>query len=124
MDLPVESGFDLTFAKGIALKAAQAWGVEVGAPFPLSLTSYVAPAGPDAVVKVAWEGDDESRHEGDALELWDGDGAVRLLRQSGRALLEERAVPGDDISALDDDEATVIALEVATRIWRPATPPF
>ncbi len=49
-------------------------------------------------LKVAWEGDDESLHEGDALELWDGDGAVRLLRRSGRALLEERAVPGNDLS--------------------------
>ena len=34
------------------------------------------------MLKVAWEGDDESLHEADALELWDGDGAVRLLRRS------------------------------------------
>jgi streptomycin 6-kinase len=40
------------------------------------------------------------------------------------ALLEERAVPGDDISGLDDEQATAVALEVATRIWRPATRPF
>jgi streptomycin 6-kinase len=83
----------------------------------------VAPAGP-AVLKVAWEGDDESLHEGDALEVWNGDGAVRLLRRSGRALLEERAVPGDDLSALRDDEATAIAVGVASRLWRRAGSPF
>jgi hypothetical protein len=58
----------------------------------------------DAVVKVAWESDEESLHEADALELWDGHASVRLLRRSDRALLEERAVPDDDISGL---EATV-----------------
>jgi len=100
------------------------WGVEVGIPFALSNVSYVAPAGRDAVIKVAWEGDTESLHEGDALELWDGDGAVRLLRRSGGAMLEERAVPGDDISGLEEETATAIALDVARRLWQPATQPF
>ena len=124
MDRPLESGFDLSVAEATAFEAARVWGVELGTPFALSNVSYVAPAGRDAVVKVAWEGDEESRHEGDALELWDGEGSVRLLRRSGRALLEERAVPGDDISGLDDVQATAVALEVAIRIWRPATRPF
>jgi streptomycin 6-kinase len=70
------------------------------------------------------EGDEESLHEGEALELWDGDASVRLLRRSGRALLAGRAIPGDDISRLDDEQATAVALEVAARIWRPATRPF
>jgi streptomycin 6-kinase len=124
MDRPPVSGFDLSAARVRALEAAQTWGVELGTPFALSNVSYVAPSGRDAVVKVPWEGDDESLHEADALELWEGDGAVRLLGRSGRALLEERAVPGDDISGLDEEQATAIAVEVATRIWRPATPPF
>ena len=124
MERPVGSGFDLDVARTRALDAARGWGVELGRPFALSNVSYVAPAGPEAVVKVAWEGDQESLHEGDALELWDGDGAVRLLGRSGRALLMERAVPGDDISGLDEDEATAVALEVAARLWRPATRPF
>jgi streptomycin 6-kinase len=124
MDPQVESGLDLSVAKVTALEAARGWGVELGTPFRLSYVSYVAPAGGDAVVKVAWEGDQESLHEGEALELWDGDGSVRLLRRSGRALLEERAVPGDDLSGLDEEEATAVALEVAARIWLPATRPF
>jgi streptomycin 6-kinase len=76
------------------------------------------------VLKVAWQGDDESLHEGDALELWDGDGAVRLLRRSGSALLEERAMPGDDLSALPEDEATAIAVDLSSRLWRRARSPF
>jgi streptomycin 6-kinase len=124
MDPPLESGFDLSVAKASAVEAARRWGIELGPPFELSNVSYVAPAGRDAVIKVAWEGDQESLHEGDALWLWDGDGAVRLLRRSGRVLLEERADPGSDISGLDDEEATAVALEVASHLWRPATQPF
>src|SRR6195256_6668340 len=120
---PGEQRLDLSAAKATAAKVAREWGLELGEPFALSYVSYVAPAG-DAVIKVAWDGDTESMHEGDALELWDGDGSVRLLRRSGRALLEERAIPGDDISGLADDRATAVALEVAARIWRPATQPF
>jgi streptomycin 6-kinase len=105
------------------VEVAREWDLELEEPFALSNVSYVAPAG-DAVLKVAWEGDDESMHEGDALELWNGDGAVRLLRRSGRALLEERAVPGDDLSKLPDDEATAIGIDVALRLWRHAGSPF
>ena len=76
------------------------------------------------MIKVAWDGDTESLHEGDALELWDGDGAVRLLRRSGRALLEERAVPGNDLSALSEDQATAIAVDLASRLWRRVGSPF
>src|SRR3954467_13554867 len=91
-----------------AREAAAGWHLGLGPPFALSRYSFVAPAGPDAVIKVTWEGDDESLHEADALELWAGDGAVRLLRRDAarRALLAERAVPGTDISELPDDEAT------------------
>ena len=58
--------------------------------------------------------DDESDEEADALALWDGDGAVRLLRRDRerRALLIERARPGTDISGLPEDEATAIAVAV------------
>src|SRR6266511_3698024 len=111
MEGPAEQRFDLSPAKAAAFEAAQQWGLELEKPFAFSNVSYVAPAG-RTVVKVAWEGDDESQHEGDALELWGGDGAVRLLRRSGRALLEERAVPGNDLSGLADDQATAIAVGV------------
>ncbi len=118
-----EQRFDSSPEKAAASAAAREWGLDLGEPFAFSNVSYVVPAG-RAVLKVAWGGDEEWLHEGDALGVWNGDGAVRLLRRSGRAILEERALPGDDLSALPDDEATAIAVDVATRLWRPAEPPF
>jgi streptomycin 6-kinase len=109
-----------------AADVAADWGLELGPPFALSRYSFVAPAGADAVLKVTWDGDDESEHEADALELWAGDGAVRLLRRdvARRALLAERADPGTDISDLPDEEATAVAVELGRRLWRPAGAPF
>jgi streptomycin 6-kinase len=89
----------------------------------MAAVSYVAPAGA-AVVKVSWEGDDESLHEPDALELWNGDGAVRLKDRFGNALLLERAVPGTDAAELSDADATAVAVNLACRLWRPACEPF
>ena len=105
---------------------AAEWGLELGTPFRLARYSFVAPAGSDAVLKITPAEDDESDHEADALELWAGEGAVRLLRRdvARRALLAERAKPGTDISALPDDEATAIAVGLGRRLWRPAGAPF
>jgi streptomycin 6-kinase len=117
---------DMTDSKRIAHEVAADWGLELGEPFELSRFSYVAPTGDNSVLKVAWAGDDESLDEADALELWAGDGAVRLHRadRARRALLEERAVPGGDISDLPEEEATAVAVDIATRLWRRAGPPF
>jgi streptomycin 6-kinase len=114
---------DLTQARETAEHAAEHWGLTLGAPFPMAAVSYVAPAG-GAVVKVSWEGDDESLHESDALELWNGDGAVRLKDRSGRALLLERAVPGTDAAGLSEADATAVVVNLADRLWRPACEPF
>lgn len=117
---------DLGPLEGIAHEVALEWGVELGRPFALSRYSYVAPAGDNAVLKVTPPDDDESDEEADALALWDGDGAVRLLRRdrARRVLLLERARPGTDISELADDEATAVAIHVGLRLWRPARQPF
>jgi streptomycin 6-kinase len=106
--------------------AAAEWGVELGERFALARYSFVAAAGTDAVLKVTPAEDDESDEEADALALWDGDGAVRLLRhdRARRALLIERAVPGYDASTLPDQEATAVAVEIGLKLWRPAGEQF
>ena len=98
----------------IAAEVAAEWGLELGPPFALARYSYVAPVGEDAVLKVTPAEDDEADEEPDALALWDGDGAVRLLRRDRerRAVLIERARPGNDISEIPEDEATAIAVAV------------
>jgi len=117
---------DLVPLARIAQEVAAEWGLELGEPFALSNYSYVAPAGDDAVLKVTPADDDEAEEEADALALWGGKGAVRLLRHdpARRALLLERARPGSDISGLPDDEATTIAIDVGVRLWKPAGEPF
>jgi streptomycin 6-kinase len=117
---------DLAPLAAIAREIAGEWGVGLGEAFRLARYSYVATAGDDAVLKVTPPEDDESDEEADALELWAGEGAVRLLRHdpARRALLLERALPGDDIAGLPEDEATAIAVEVGLRLWRPAADPF
>jgi streptomycin 6-kinase len=119
-------GVDLAGAKATAEEVATEWGLELGEPFVLSRYSYVAPVGDGAVLKVASAEADEGLHEPEALERWGGDGAVRLLRRdpNSRALLEERALPGDDLSELPDEEATAIAVDIAVRLWQPAGAPF
>lgn len=109
----------------VANRVATDWRLQLGPPFP-SQYSYVAPVRDNAVLKVQFGGDDESLHEAEALALWNGDGAVRLLRHDShrRALLLERAVPGHDISGLSDEVATSIAVSVCRRLWRPASEPF
>jgi streptomycin 6-kinase len=115
---------DLAAEQLLAEMLAKEWKLSLEAPFEMSNVSYVAPTTDGAVLKVAWLGDDESLHEAEALELWAGNGAVRLLRRMGRVLLEERAIPGDDLSLLPEDQALDIAIRVALKLWLPATAPF
>ena len=117
---------DLGSVERIARAVAADWGLELGPPFPLARYSFVAPAGDGAVLKVSPPEDDEADEEGDALDVWDGDSAPRLLRRDRprRALLVERVRSGTDISELPEERATAIAVEVARRLWRPAGEPF
>ena len=102
------------------------WGVEIGEPFLLARYSYVAPAGEGAVLKVTPPEDDESDEEADALELWDGLGAVRLLRRDPvrRALLIERVLPGEDLAELGEEQAIQLAVSTGLQLWQPAAEPF
>jgi hypothetical protein len=58
------------------------WSLTIGPAFTGGAVGFVAPAerhgGERLVLKVRFV-DEETRHEPDALRLWDGDGAVRLV---------------------------------------------
>jgi streptomycin 6-kinase len=68
----------------------------------------------------------ESEHEADALELWDGDGAVRLLARDDErlALLLERCDPGTVLSSVGADGALDVLADLLPRLWKPAGEPF
>jgi streptomycin 6-kinase len=117
---------DLAALARVALDVAADWGLELGTPFTLSRYSLVAPTHDGSVLKVTPPEDDESDEEGEALELWAGHGAVRLLRRdrARRALLLERLTPGTDLSELPEDEATAITVDLGRALWQPAAQPF
>jgi streptomycin 6-kinase len=85
----------------------------------------VAPAGVDAVLKVQ-RPHRESEHEAAALELWDGDGAVRLLAHDPEehALLLERCVPGTPLAEAGQDTALDVFVDLLPRLWKSAGAPF
>ncbi len=68
-------------------------------------------SGTRAVLKVTFDGDDESLHEGLALQHWPGRRTVRLLRAdpARRALLLERLNRRDLTSVPDLDACSVVA---------------
>lgn len=117
---------DLRWLTPVAAEVAHEWDVELGPAFELARFSFAAPAGDGAVLKVTPPEDDEADEEPDALELWGGSGAVRLLRRDGRrrAMLIERAWPGTDLADHGEEEALAIAVDVGYRLWRPAAEPF
>ena len=107
----------------LAADCAEQWGLELGTPLAGGNVSFVVPAG-EAVLKLNFP-DEESEHEADALALWNGNGAVRLLAHDPerRALLIERCRPGTTLWELADEEAaTSIAASLLLRIWRPPPP--
>lgn len=89
----------------------------------------VAPAttreGREVVLKVQ-EPHRETEHEAAALELWGGDGAIRLLdyEPEEHALLLERCVPGTPLSAAGAEAALDVFVELLPRLWKPAGSPF
>ena len=81
--------------------------------------------GEQAVLKVQ-QPHRESEYEAAALELWDGDGAIRLLDAEPEedALLLERCVPGTPLSAVCGEAALDVFVELLPRLWKPAGAPF
>lgn len=94
---------------GLIEELRTAWGLRLGAPFHGGSCSWVAPAWRKAesaaeplVLKVTWP-HREAAGEAEALRLWDGRGAVRIVAHDAErtALLLERCVPGTDLWAAD-----------------------
>lgn len=112
----------------IANEVARDWGLRLGPRIAAGRYSYVAPAGEDAILKVVPREDDDADHIADALALWDGRGAVRMLRHDAarRALLLERLVPGTEAAVMDEEAALAAAIAVGRQIWctPPTTHPF
>lgn len=93
----------------IAAECAERWSIELEEPVETA-RALVVPAG-DVVLKVNAPSHHEADHEPDALERWDGAGAVRLLARDDaqRAFLVERCRPGTQLWDAGADEPAVVA---------------
>ena len=82
------------------------------------------PAG-EAVLKIQWP-HRESEHEAAALELWNGNGVVRLLArdEERHALLLERCWPGTPVGRRGSEAALDVLIGLLPRLWKPAGRPF
>ncbi|HET7566699.1 MAG TPA: aminoglycoside phosphotransferase family protein [Gaiellaceae bacterium] len=100
------------------------WELVLGEPYVQGAAGYTTRAeradGTPVVLKLIHP-HRESEQEADALERWDGDGAVRLLaRDDARhAILLERCEPGEPLAAAADDPLGVL-IELLPRLWKPA----
>lgn len=101
------------------------WHLRVEQRYPMSFHWVAAVRtadGTPAVLKLGVP-DGHLDAEAEALRIFDGDGAVRLLAEDRArgALLEERAAPGETLATLvphRDEEATGVQLAVARRLHR------
>ena len=93
-------------------------------PYAYAFESLAVPAG-NVVLKVQFPSR-ESEHEADALRVWDGDGAVRLLDHDPErhALLLERARPATHLADIGAERALDVFVDLLPRLWKPAGAPF
>ena len=114
---------------GYVAACSRKWELTLGAPYENSFVSVVYPAirrdGTRAVLKIQWP-HHESDYEHEALRLWNGQGAVRLLEHDAEhhALLLERCEPGEPLSTLSTDAALDVLIALLPRLWIPAGRPF
>jgi streptomycin 6-kinase len=139
MPLPIPSGLDgqrrlgpawaawLDRLPRLAEEVVEEWGLALDGRPMHGYASLAQPVrtsnGRPAVLKVSFDGDEESLHEGIALQRWHGDGAVELLRADPhrRTLLLER-LHTEDLGDLWDVEACEVVAGLYARLHVPALP--
>lgn len=103
------------------------WSIKVAAVFDGATEAFVALAlmsdGTQAVLKVVMpRGEEVARHETTVLRIADGNGCVRLLRESAElgALLLERLGPALSELPVSIGDRHEILCSTVQRLWRPA----
>jgi streptomycin 6-kinase len=113
----------LTGVPALLDELAASWGLTPGRAYPPGAAGHAVRValddGTPAVLKLS-NPHRESLQEADALERWDGDGAVRLLaRDDARhAMLLERCEPGTVLAG--DPHALDVLAGLLPRLWRDA----
>jgi streptomycin 6-kinase len=108
---------------------AEEWTLRLGEPYPQGAAGYVVRAERDDGTPVALKliyPHREAEHEGEALRVWDGDGAVALLEHDADrwAVLLERCEPGALLAHADPDTALDVLIGLLPRLWCATDLPF
>lgn len=112
---------------GLARELLDEWALTPDGDSMHGFCSLVLPVttteGVPAVLKVTFDGDDESEHEPLALQRWNGNGTVQLFRADPhrRALLLER-LHTQDLDGQWDLAACEVVAELYPRLHIPAPP--
>ena len=102
-------------------ECVERWQLGLGEQYPAGAAGLAVradlPDGTPAVLKLT-NPHRETEQEGDALERWDGDGAVRLLARDDErnALLLERCEPGTFLS--NEPCALDVMVALLPRLWK------
>jgi streptomycin 6-kinase len=123
MPAPLTHAEWLTGVPGLLAELAESWGLTPGPAYPPGAAGHALRVtladGAPAVLKLS-NPHRESLQEADALERWDGEGAVRLLaRDDARnAMLLEHCDPGTALAG--DPRALDVLAGLLPRLWRDA----
>lgn len=104
-------------------ECAEEWELTLGEPYAQGAAGYALradlPDGTPTVLKLIYP-HREAEHEAQALAVWDGDGAVRLLAHDEIrwAMLLERCEPGTVLAREDADTALDVLIGLLPRLWR------
>ena len=114
---------------GLAGECVEAWGLQLGEPYAPGAAGYAAradlPDGTPAVLKLIYP-HREAEHEAEALRIWDGDGAVKLLAydEARWAMLLERCEPGTLLATIEPEAALGVLIDLLPRLWKQAGEPI
>jgi streptomycin 6-kinase len=128
-DASLTHGVWLERIPDLVAECVEEWRLRLGEPYEAGAAGYTVRADlPDdtpAVLKLIYP-HREAEHEGEALRVWDGDGAVRLLAydEVRWAMLIERCDPGTLLAKADPDLALDVLIGLLPRLWKPVREPF
>jgi streptomycin 6-kinase len=105
------------------------WGLRLGEAYEAGAAGYTVradlPDGTPAVLKVIYP-HREAEQEVEALRVWNGEGAVRLLQHDEErwTMLIERCEPGTLLAKIDAKDALTVLVELLPRLWKTVGEPF